>query len=962
MCGIAGIFSYRSSGPTWDEAELVRIRESMISRGPDGRGLWRSPDGRLGLAHRRLAIIDPSPAGLQPMVSQDEKFVLVYNGEIYNYRELRGELHSRGVEFRTGTDTEVILRLYEREGAEMLCRLRGMFAFALWDAPKRTLFLARDPFGIKPLYFADDGRTFRFASQVKALAAGGRIDGRPSPAGVAGFFIWGHVPEPWTWLEAVRALPAGTWLEVRDGAPTGPPRRYFDLREEIIAAEAESRRSRFRLEEALEAVADSVRHHLVADVPVGVFLSADKDSNLVSSLAMQSGAVGMRAITLGFQEYQGTTADEVPPARESASLIGLDHDVACIGKSDFDEERDRLLDAMDQPTIDGVNTYFVCRAAHRAGWKVALSGLGGDELFGGYTSFRQVPMLASRLRAAAALPWLGRLFRRVCASPLRRAGKAKWAGVLEFGGTLGGAYLLRRALFGPWELEKFLDPRVLRDGSAELDLPGSLDSAVRGIRTQALQVMFLEYTHYMRDQLLRDADWAGMAHSLEIRVPLVDVSLFRRWIRLGASLLPFDRGLLLQRALSGACRQLTGRPKSGFGIPTAEWLGYWRRPSLRGWAQRVGREFTPGCLPFRVLVLLTDAYGSAGGISRFNRDFLNALNEMPDCKAVYTFPRIAPPAQEIIPPKIRWYASSAGSKLLFLWKVLNFGLSGPEFDIVVCAHVNLMPLAAIVRVFRKSPLLLNIHGVEAWSPHRSRLVRHSLRLATRVLSVSRITSERFIAWSNVRNSRVIIIPCCVDLSRYSPGGMNESLKARYGLNGKRILLTIGRIVSSERYKGFDEVLDILPSLIQREPDLFYVIVGDGSDRRRLEAKARALGIHDRVLFTGFVPEGEKIDWYRAADVFVMPGRGEGFGIVYLEAMACGIPVIGSTLDGSREALKDGELGILVDPTKPQALAEAILAALQRPRGRPAGIEYFSVPLFNGRTKELIRWILSESIA
>ncbi len=214
MCGVAGIFGYSHDAPAVDTGELLRIREQMIRRGPDGAGLWMSPDHRVGLAHRRLAIIDLTADGAQPMASPDGRYTIVFNGEIYNYREIRKELRDAGSAFRSESDTEVLLHLYAQEGATMCRRLRGMYAFAIWDTQERCLFVARDPFGIKPLYFADDGRIFRFASQVKALLAGEAIARQPDPVGQLGFWIWGAVPEPHTWYEGIRAFPPGTTLEI----------------------------------------------------------------------------------------------------------------------------------------------------------------------------------------------------------------------------------------------------------------------------------------------------------------------------------------------------------------------------------------------------------------------------------------------------------------------------------------------------------------------------------------------------------------------------------------------------------------------------------------------------------------------------------------------------------------------------------------------------------------------------
>ena len=403
----------------------------------------------MGLAHRRLSILDLSAAGAQPMASADGNLHIVFNGEIYNFRELQKELEQQGTVFRSRSDTEVLLHLYAREGEAMLGRLRGMFAFAIWDARKRELFLARDPHGIKPLYTADDGRTFRAASQVKALLAGGGIDTQPEPAGHAGYFLWGHVPEPYTLYRGIRSLPAGSWMRVREnGLETG---RFWDWGNTLRQTEPAGQVAELR-----GPVGDSVRAHLVSDVPVGVFLSAGIDSNVLAAHAAEAGGK-LRSLTLSFAEYAGTERDEGPLAAESARRLGLEHTDVRIERKEFAGQLAKLLDQMDQPTNDGTNVYFVSWAAHRAGMKVALSGLGGDELFGGYDSFRQVPRSAAWLGWSRMVPGAGPAFRMVTAPWLGAVTSPKYAGLLEFGGTPGGAYFLRRGMFMPWELPGLMD-------------------------------------------------------------------------------------------------------------------------------------------------------------------------------------------------------------------------------------------------------------------------------------------------------------------------------------------------------------------------------------------------------------------------------------------------------------------------------------------------------------------------
>ena len=560
----------------------------MASRGPDGSGAWRSDDGRVAFAHRRLAIIDLSASGAQPMASADGRYVVVHNGEIYNFRDLRRELEAEGRVFVSQSDTEVLLHLYDRDGEDMVERLRGMYGFAIWDGERRGLFMARDPYGIKPVYYADDGRSVRFASQVKALLAGGGIDTRPAPAGHVGFFVFGYVPEPETLYRGIRALPAGHTLWI-DGDGPRAPKKFFDIGE-VLRGAGTGGDGPAAADLLREALRDSVAHHMVADVPVGVFLSSGLDSTTIAALASEHETGGIRAITLGFDEFKGTLSDEAPLAAQVAEHYGAVHDTRWVRRDDFVGEVERITAAMDQPTIDGVNTYFVSKAASEAGLKVALSGLGGDELFGGYPTFRDLPRVVSALGLLRYAPGLGRGIRVIAEPMIRRLCSPKYAGLLEYGSRPGDFYLLYRAVFPPWELPKVLDPDLVREGWRELAARTRLEATVDGLASPRAIVSALESSWYMRSQLLRDSDWAGMAHSLEIRVPLVDATLLRRIAPLLTAPHPPDKRDMAAAPAKPLPDEVLNRPKTGFLVPVRDWLaadaGVPER-GLQGWARMV---------------------------------------------------------------------------------------------------------------------------------------------------------------------------------------------------------------------------------------------------------------------------------------------------------------------------------------------------------------------------------------
>jgi asparagine synthase (glutamine-hydrolysing) len=575
MCGINGIFAYNSAASRPEESELLATREAMRARGPDGSGTWWNADRHCGLGHRRLSVLDLSDRALQPMISEDGRFVVVFNGEIYNYPQLRSDLESEGVCFRTTSDTEVLLHLYSRYGRDMVYDLRGMFAFAIWDEMRRGLFLARDPYGIKPLYTANDGWTFRFASQVKAVLAGGGVSRDPEPAGLVGFHLFGHVPEPFTIYREVRALPAGHTQWIDSSGPREP--KSFANLAEVVARGVANPVAPAELSECVRSgVLNSVRAHLLADVEVGIFLSAGVDSGALLGLMRDAGQRDIRAITLAFDEFQGTSEDETPEAAQVASMYGARHIVRRLKAREFFEDLPKILEAMDQPSIDGVNSWFIAKAAKEQGLKVVLSGLGGDELLGGYPTFMDLPRWRRRFGPLAAIPGVGRLSRKlICAmAPSFLESRPKAVGILEFSGSLAGTYLLRRGLFLPHELSTILGSEMAREGLRRLNPVRRIETSVTpDPKADSGRVCVLESANYMRNQLLRDADWAGMAHSIEIRVPLVDFALLAHLAPAIGCLTPgLGKAALASAPTRPLPRAVSIRAKTGFSVPTGTWM------------------------------------------------------------------------------------------------------------------------------------------------------------------------------------------------------------------------------------------------------------------------------------------------------------------------------------------------------------------------------------------------------
>jgi asparagine synthase (glutamine-hydrolysing) len=582
MCGIAGIIGRLDEG---NRAALQRMNDAMVHRGPDASGTWVStPDvhgwGAL-LAHRRLSIIDLSPAGGQPMVDSVTGHVVVFNGEIYNFGELRQRLLSEGQKFESCGDTIVMLRSLALHGPRAVSWLRGMFAFACWDPKLRRLLLARDALGIKPLYLArstgpNAGWSVAFASELRALLASGLV-GTPhlDPQALASYVWNGFVVGPCTAVKGVELLWPGRLLELD---ATGK-----EVRQEEFWRISECAPNVSTSENDLAAVLEeALRLHLASDVPLAVFLSSGVDSSVIANLAQRASRSPIHTFTLAFEEQE---INEGPVARRIAAAIGTQHHEVVLTEKRFVENLEAALDSLDQPTFDGLNAYYMSQAIRAAGFTVALSGTGGDELFGGYTSFRDLPVLQHWSQRAAWLPRdLQVAAAKLATWPLRRSGGAvppqtRWAKLPEMvshGDDLLTLYQMAYALFLPGfqrELVAADFAEALADG-----LPPAMCSRIitetRG-RTPLSAISVMEQRLFLGERLLRDNDVASMASSLEQRVPLVDQVLFEIVDRLPdrARYRPLGRKAMLRRTgLRGLDPALFDRPKSGFVLPFDRWI------------------------------------------------------------------------------------------------------------------------------------------------------------------------------------------------------------------------------------------------------------------------------------------------------------------------------------------------------------------------------------------------------
>lgn len=587
MCGIFGMLVQNASVPP---ELLERATRSLAHRGPDDHGtvILRSAGScpaEVGLGSRRLAILDLSPLGHQPMRDPETGNVIAFNGEIYNFRELRQELEAKGYAFRSHTDTEVVLASYSVWGESFLTRLRGMFAFALWDEKRSRLLLARDPMGIKPLYYSHSGDTFLFASELRTLLQTGLTSRKVDPVGVLSYLAFGSVYEPWTIVDGVKAVPPGSSMVIERGSPA-PSEYWSPLRDAVVDRPQEQNQWNGKGNGKLgAALRDAVLSHLVSDVPVGVFLSGGIDSSALVAI-LRSNGIQASTFSLVFREEE---FNEAQYSREIARHFQTDHHEIPVSIDDTLAVLPDALGAMDQPTIDGINTYLVSAKTRAAGVKVALTGLGADELFAGYSNFRRVPRLERMSRRLSRLPSLARRGLAEVVSLAATSGdqKRKLA-------ALGDAresvhpYFLVRELFSAEGREGLLDDKISAESIGQLEdvLRRSVVATAR--LDPVNRVSYLESHWYMRNTLLRDSDFMSMAHGLELRVPFLDRPLVEACFQIPGSrkLGRLPKSLLLSNLGTELPPAIIKRPKRGFTLPFERWLRTDMRPMVEDMLQK----------------------------------------------------------------------------------------------------------------------------------------------------------------------------------------------------------------------------------------------------------------------------------------------------------------------------------------------------------------------------------------
>jgi len=596
MCGIFGLIAHNTRVPS---EVLERATRSLAHRGPDDSGTVILGDNlqgevEIGLGNRRLAILDLSSLGHQPMSDPSTGNWIVYNGEVYNFREVRAKLQREGLHFSSGSDTEVILKAYSEWGENCLAEFRGMFAFAIWDAPRHRLFIARDPMGIKPLYYFHSDRYFVFSSEVRTLLGTGLVPRVIDPAGLVNYLTFGSLYDPNTLIEGVKSLPPGHYLTWGHGEVKQV--KYWDLidatpRSPDSAGNPNASRPETEAQIA-QLLDESVRMQLVSDVPVGLFLSGGIDSSCLAGILSRSG-VRPSTFSIVFREAEYSEAEY---SRAVAQHFHTDHHEITVSQSDFFASIAPAIAAMDLPTIDGINTYFVSQQTRAAGVKVALSGLGGDEGFAGYSTFRAVPRMEKFANAWRHIPGVLRspfanLFSALAPSSDQNR---KLITLLENGCGSTHPYFFSRMLFTPQQRNALL-PKITAEARQRAEQVMKEVIAHTQNLDSINRVSYLESRCYMLNTLLRDSDFMSMAHGLEVRVPLIDHRLVQQVLALpGSSKLnsAAPKPLLMRAFGDPLPDKIVHRPKQGFTLPFEHWL----RDALRPVVEESLAEIEDGAL------------------------------------------------------------------------------------------------------------------------------------------------------------------------------------------------------------------------------------------------------------------------------------------------------------------------------------------------------------------------------
>jgi len=930
MCRIAGIIGENKNRLDHDIALLTSV---MHRGGPDDSGHYIDEHYSLALGHRRLSIIDLSEAASQPMHDITGRLIISFNGEIYNYLELRKELVAKGYLFKSYSDTEVILNGYTEWGIEgLLKKLNGMFAFLLFDKQKSKFIAARDHLGIKPLYYGKHGGRFYFSSEIRALKKL-HPEWSENPDWGIWFLTLGFIPEPNTTLKNVSIIPKGHYLEF---CLTSNSYKIIQYEKDTFHIEAYNAKEAIDLTK--KTVTKAIEDQLIADVPIGVLLSGGLDSSIITTIAQRKHKEKLHSLSIYFdcERYDERKFQDLVVNR-----TGVIHKSFRVTEDLYMAELPSIIGAMDQPTIDGVNTYFISKYANEIGLKVVLSGLGADEFFGGYDSFTPRNVKFQKLKT------ISKVFGQFAGGyPLKKLSfldEDRWY----------NNYLLNRGLFVPSDTAKITG---YSQNKVNTILNTYFVSEIYPKLDDGNKISFEESTIYMQNQLLRDSDIFSMWHGLELRVPFLDKNV----ISLSKSISPnikFNKNqkkyLLIEAFKEDLPREIWDRKKQGFGFPFESW--YPNHIYLRNTIflpKEIQRKFEKGKLNFnrvwavflyrcffedissevkcstnntRLLFTYLCAFSKTGGIEKVNKTILRSLSENSNGNEVAE--------------GISLYDKQVDSRYFSKLRFKGFGGNKRSYVIhflkckipwnkVIIGHINLLPIVLVLKWRKPSiQIIFVVHGIEVWSKFNL-FTKYLINYTDRIISVSEYTKQKLVEINKIDPTKIFVLANSLDpfFKRIYSFEKPSYLLERYKLKAEeKIVLSFTRVCKQDRYKGYIQVIESIARLKSRMPNILYLICGNitKDEHLFLQQIIEELNIVNHVRFLGFIQDDELQDHFLLADVFALPSKKEGFGLVFIEAAAMGLPVIAGNEDASFEALLYGRIGTVVNVDNIESIESAI---------------------------------------
>ncbi|MFY7652449.1 MAG: asparagine synthase (glutamine-hydrolyzing), partial [Chitinophagaceae bacterium] len=881
MCRIAGIIDTHFTDLATD---ISRMNDAMYRGGPDGVGIYIDDKYPLALGHRRLALLDLSAAGHQPMSSSNGDIQLVFNGEIYNFLELRKELTTLGHLFQTRTDTEVIIAAYLQWGIDCFNRFNGMFAIAIWDKRKQQLLLVRDYAGIKPLYYSLEKGKLIFASEIRAFKAYNPYWPEREDWKIP-FLCFGHIPEPLTTLSNVQPVPKGHVIAFQLPSLKYSTRRFEKFTFEPLITDFNE--AKIAVRTTLEK---AVARHLIADASVGLFLSGGIDSSILTLIAAKVAPPNsIKTLSLVFDE---AAFSEAPYQAMITQQTGIPHQSFRVTESIFHEAIPDIVAAMDQPSTDGINAYFICKYAHEYGLKAVLSGIGSDELMGGYPSFRRTPT-AKKIQKlpnfllSSITGILPDKFKRIAALT-RKDGI--------------GLYLFNRGYFTPQQTAELLGCSTKKVQEVlDIITQPSLKSSNADQNTS----LSLEIDFYLQNQLLKDNDYMSMWHSLELRVPFLDKEFIQLAHIIDSNIKVknnIGKYLLIEAFNDCLPEAIWKRPKQGFAFPFYRWMQQLYPLKRNKKLQSIGMQFMKNKLHWSkywcylllnkeknlvfhqqqlptILFANLTAFSVTGGIEKFNRSFLKALFELEIAEQLVAN---AYSAYDTLPDETYFphenYRGFSKKRLAFVKSVVK---DAQYYQHIVIGHINMAIIILLIRFFYKDrkKITLITHGIEVWGK-LSWLQKWAIHSVNECWTVSSFTKDKLIDIQKMSENKIKLFYNTIDPFFAYPTDFQKPsyLLSRYHLSKNQpILFTLTRLKSSEKYKGYDKVIAAVALLKEKYPTIQYLIAGktDNAEANRINELITFHNVSKHVKLIGFIDDLEVTDHYLLADVFVMPSKKEG---------------------------------------------------------------------------------------